>query len=201
MGFIERIKELIKKNHITSNKMLMDLGLAKGSMYSWQMRGTIPNAETMSKIADYFGVTVDYLVNGTTTPVSDVVMVPIYGNVAAGEGMFADNEIIGIQPVFSAMVKNIGECFCLRVSGDSMLPLIQDGSTILVRKQSSVDSGTYAVVLIDDNNGVVKKVIYDADSVTLVSINPNYPPRTFAGEDLKRLIVLGSVVQIITTIN
>lgn len=197
--FLNKVNDLITKHGITKNRLLTDLNLSKNSFVDWQKSGRLPNGETLKKIADYFGVSVDYLL-GNNTPTSDVVFVPIYGRVAAGSGMFADDEVIGTQPIFSALVKNIGECFCLKVSGDSMLPRIQDGDTILVRKQSSVDSGSYAVVLIDDENGVVKKVKYDDDNITLISINPNYPPRTFSGADVQRLQVIGEVIQIISTL-
>ena len=198
--FYDVLNSLMKSKKVSRQDLTTALSIGKNQIKYWETHDNIPNMETLKKIADYFDVSVDYLLGNNTIPVSDVVFVPIYGKVAAGAGMFANDEIIGEQPVFSAMVKNIGECFCLRVSGDSMLPRIQDGDIILVRKQSSVDSGSYAVVLIDDENGVVKKVIYDKDSVTLISINPNYPPRTFSGADLQRLQVLGEVIQIISTL-
>ena len=200
--FLEKLLNLISERGITKNKLLTDLKINHNAFVAWERRGTIPSGETLLKIADYFGVSVDYLLGiRSAIPISDAVFVPIYGKVAAGEGMFADDEIIGEQPIFPTLVKNIDECFCLRVSGDSMLPRIQDGDIILVRKQTSVDSGTYAVVLIDDENGVVKKVVYDKDSVTLISINPNYPPRTFSGAELQRIQVIGKVIQCISNFN
>lgn len=59
--FIHRLKLLIEQKGITKNKMLTDLSLGKNSFINWESRGTIPNGETLSRIADYFGVTVDYL--------------------------------------------------------------------------------------------------------------------------------------------
>ena len=61
MSFIENVLALIDRNGISKNKMLKDLGLAKGSISNWQERGTVPSGETLSKIAAYFGVSVDYL--------------------------------------------------------------------------------------------------------------------------------------------
>lgn len=61
MSFIENILNLISQKGITKNKMLKDLGLAKGSVANWQDRGTIPSGETLSKISAYFGVSTDYL--------------------------------------------------------------------------------------------------------------------------------------------
>ena len=45
---------------------------------------------------------------------------------------------------------------------------------MLVRCQSSVDSGSYAVVMIDEEDGVVKKIVYGPDFIELHSINPMY---------------------------
>ena len=59
--FLERTLELIEKKNISKNKLLTDLKLSKNSFVDWQNRGTIPSAETIEKIADYFGVTTDYL--------------------------------------------------------------------------------------------------------------------------------------------
>ena len=65
-----------------------------------------------------------------------------------------------------------GDYFYLRVVGDSMSPKIENDDLVLVHKQSSVDSGNYAVVVVDDENGCVKKVKYDSDWIELHSINP-----------------------------
>ncbi len=84
----------------------------------------------------------------------------------------------------------------LRVVGDSMYPVFMEGDLVLVRCQTSVDSGSYAVVTIDDEDGVVKKVVYDRDFIELQSINPMYPPRRFEGEEVLRIRVFGLVKEI-----
>ena len=63
--FLERTLELIEKKNISKNKLLTDLGLGKNSFVNWSERGTVPSAETIEKIADYFGVTTDYLLGRT----------------------------------------------------------------------------------------------------------------------------------------
>ena len=60
--FIETLKGLMSEKKVTTNKMLTDLGLGKNSMVNWTKRGTIPNGETLQKLADYFNVSVDYLI-------------------------------------------------------------------------------------------------------------------------------------------
>ena len=44
-----------------------------------------------------------------------------------------------------------------------MYPEFQDGDHVLVRVQSSVDSGDYGIVLIDCDSAVIKKITYGDD--------------------------------------
>ena len=89
---------------------------------------------------------------------------------------------------------------CIKVSGDSMYPKIEDGDIIVVRKQSSVDNGQIAVVLIDGEEGVVKKVNSGKNFMELLSINPMYPPRLFENEEVERISIVGLVKQIIKNV-
>lgn len=65
MSFVERIEKLLNDARIPKNKMLEDLSLSVNSFSNWRNRGTIPGGDTLQKIADYFGVTVDYLLGKT----------------------------------------------------------------------------------------------------------------------------------------
>lgn len=62
MTLRERIKELCKKNGVSLNKLEDELGFAKG--YMSKLDKSTPNAVKIQKIADYFGVSVDYLMTG-----------------------------------------------------------------------------------------------------------------------------------------
>ena len=61
MTFIDRIEKLLIDTGISKKTMLNDLSLGINTFSNWKNRGTIPSGETLQKIADYFGVTVDYL--------------------------------------------------------------------------------------------------------------------------------------------
>lgn len=75
MDTLDRILELLSKKGISKNKLLQDLNLGKNTFVNWESRGTSPNGETLSKIADYFGVTTDYLLGredkNTENPATD----------------------------------------------------------------------------------------------------------------------------------
>ena len=76
-----------------------------------------------------------------------------------------------------------------------MSPKIEDGDRILVRRQDSVENGSVAVVMIDDE-AVVKKIKYGKNWVELHSFNPYYPVRRFEKSELMHLRVVGLVKEV-----
>lgn len=59
--FYNKFLELVKREKRTKKYVLDELGIPKGTCDQWRQRGSTPNAETVQKIADYFGVSVAYL--------------------------------------------------------------------------------------------------------------------------------------------
>ncbi len=123
------------------------------------------------------------------------IMLPVIGRVAAGISCHAEDNIEGYEYAPKDIVSNREEYVYLRVQGDSMAPMIMEDDLALIRCQSSIDSGTIAVVLIDGEDGVIKRVRYGDDWIELVSENPYYPPRRFSGEDVLRIRVFGKVIE------
>ena len=72
MTFTDKVRELLSQKNISINKMLTDLGLGKGTFATWEKRGTVPGGETLNKLADYFGVSVDYLLGKSYTEQEEV---------------------------------------------------------------------------------------------------------------------------------
>ncbi len=62
----ERIKLLAEKQKISIRKVEEDLDFGNGTLNRW--RKNTPGADKLSKVADYFGVTTDYLLGRTETP-------------------------------------------------------------------------------------------------------------------------------------
>lgn len=59
MTIFERIKELSKKRNISVKELALQLGFSENLFYRWKT--TNPKAEDLAKVADYFNVSVDYL--------------------------------------------------------------------------------------------------------------------------------------------
>ena len=63
MTVFERIEKLRKDKKISQGKLEKELGFSNGSISKW--RNSTPTYERLQKVADYFGVSVDYLMTGT----------------------------------------------------------------------------------------------------------------------------------------
>lgn len=59
MGVYERIQDLCKINDISVTSLEFELGLGKGLIGKW--RKISPNIISLQKVANYFGVSLDYL--------------------------------------------------------------------------------------------------------------------------------------------
>lgn len=65
MTVFERIESLRKSQKISQGKLEKELGFSNGSISKWKT--SMPTLERLQKIADYFGVTIDYLTTGEET--------------------------------------------------------------------------------------------------------------------------------------
>ena len=61
MKFTDTLLKLVNEKGITKNKLMTDLEFGSGTFATWESRGTIPSGEILAKIADYFNVSIDYL--------------------------------------------------------------------------------------------------------------------------------------------
>lgn len=91
----------------------------------------------------------------------EMVNVPILGNVAAGEPLFAEENIEDYFPIPAEMVPN-SEVFMVHVRGESMINVgILDGDNVLVQQQSTAKDGEMVVALVEDSATV--KTFYKED--------------------------------------
>ena len=91
----------------------------------------------------------------------EVVNVPMIGQVAAGEPILAEQNIVDYFPIPVEYMPN-SESFMLKVKGESMINAgILNGDTVLVQRQSTAQNGEMVVALVDDSATV--KTFYKED--------------------------------------
>lgn len=69
MTVFERIEELRKSTGISQGKLEKELGFSNGSISKW--KNSTPKSDRLQKLADYFGVSVEYLMTGKENESSD----------------------------------------------------------------------------------------------------------------------------------
>ena len=221
MSIAYNIKMLRTSHKLSQSELGKIAGVSDKAVSSWETGGKIPRMGAIQKIADYFGITKsdiieDYSDTNTsktfessninpapaeiTSNISmvnggqNIYSIPVFGTVSAGFGTYAESEIIDYIPVVINNPADVEDTISIKVAGDSMYPMISDNDIIIVRRQTSVDSGDIAVVLVDNTEGLAKRVVYGSTWIELQSINEQYPTQRFDGAEVTRLRVLGKVV-------
>lgn len=104
------------------------------------------------------------------------VYIPMLGFIAAGQPIDLPDDYTFDDVVAMPCTKEAEQAdFALQIKGDSMYPLIEDGETILVKKQSSARDGQIVVASIN-NATTLKKFYQFSDHVELHAINKKYEP-------------------------
>ena len=88
MTFADRVLGLLKDKQITTAKMLSDLELGKNQLTYWKKHGNTPSGDTVNKIANYLGVSINYLLTGEPSEQKNIPL-----NAEASNGM-KENETI-----------------------------------------------------------------------------------------------------------
>ena len=60
----ERFSELLEEKGITPYKLHKDTGIATATLSDWKNGKSVPKQDKLMKIADYFGVSLEYLMTG-----------------------------------------------------------------------------------------------------------------------------------------
>lgn len=114
--------------------------------------------------------------------------IPVIGTIAAGEPILAVENI----EEYIDLDEKISADFALRAKGDSMVGAnIFDGDIVFIRKQSDVDDGEIAAVIIDDS-ATLKRVFKFENQVILRAENPKYKPILLNGD--KSVYIVGKAV-------
>ena len=211
-NFGDKLKECRKAKNMTLEELALkynrrfDGGMSKGTLSKYENNKQEPLVSVVTNLTELLDISSDYLLGRSDNPNLDfntasstndnVYPIPVFNSVSAGIGRLADTVPDEFVPTFLPYGASPENYIRVNVSGDSMSPLIDDGSQILVRLQSSVENGSIAVVMVDDEDAFVKKINYGNNWIELESINPYYPIRKFENSDTSRVSVLGIVKQV-----
>ncbi len=123
-----------------------------------------------------------------------VTHVPLVGDVAAGTGVLAAENIEEVMPLPSDFTGE-GDLFMLRVRGDSMIEVgILDGDFVVASKQPTANNGDVVVAGIPDGEATVKTFSRNGNQVILSPANSTWLPMEFSEEEIT---IYGKVVSVL----
>lgn len=173
--------------------------------YSRYESGIIrPDPAMLIKISEILNTTVDYLLgrdeinpNKLTNylgPVVENKKIPIIGSVKCGPNGLAYEYLEGYVFVDDSLTGDVTAFVC---KGDSMKDIgISNGDIAIVRRQCTIENGELAVVIINGEEGTLKRVRYHDNVMILEAANPVYPPRIFSGKEMNVVKIFGKVIQV-----
>lgn len=213
MGRIaENLKYLRKKKGLTQQQFADIMEIKRSLVGAYEEDRAEPKYDLLNKIANYFELSIDDLVNEkindkwSPKPKSDAANLRVlsitvdhedkenieFVNVKASAGYlngYADVEYVAELPKFSLPMFNQGTYRAFEIKGDSMLPL-PSGSVIIaeyVENWNDLKLNETAVI-ISKNEGIVYKRIaskFRSDKgIKLASDNAIYEPYVIPAEDI-----------------
>lgn len=207
MEFMDRINELCKERKISKRQLERDAGIGVGSSSKWKT--FTPNNATMTKLANYFGVSISYLTGESeyrndqeaqwAVQYDDDALkeesiryekgcrIPVFDYVPQD---LAPEDAIGWEEM-SYRIAKTGTFYGLIMMDDSMSPQINKGDTLLIKQQDAIDDGQIA--LVDYDGHMIRKIIRQDDGVILQPFNPGHRPIYIA--DISNLKIIGRVMQ------
>lgn len=205
--FAERLKNAMDYRKKTITDISENCNLSKGIISNYLSGRFVAKQKNIYKIATYLAVSPSYLIgvseemflkndaltlNYDDIKLLDKIKIPLLGEIACGTPIYASED----RESYVEIGTTINADFCLKCKGDSMIGArIHDGDIVFVKKQSIVNNGEIAVVIIN-NEATLKRVFYEKEKEKLVlqAENPTYAPLVYVGEELNEIRILGKAV-------
>ena len=172
--FKSKIKELRKKNNLTQEGLAKLLNVERSTITKWESGAAKPTADKLKTVANIFQTTIDVLLQDDEN-VSEVIKISILNDVISKEKVGTLD--IPKDPYIA------GDYFALEVKDDSMSPRLLPADIIIVRYQSNVRDGDFAVLDINGNE-FIRKVIKLRDGIKLMPLNQNYEQHSYSNDEL-----------------
>lgn len=207
-----RLKQQRLDAGLTQSELAQMLSVKQNTYSNWE-RGTIrPNIDCLNVLSRIYGVSIDYLIGRSDTPydiprpapsTDHSVWIPIVGRIAAGLPTEAIEDIPSTADLdeweeIDAKMARSGEYIALRIRGKSMEPRFVEGDVVIIRRQPDCESGDIAVVIVNGDEGTVKRIKKERGGMWILPLNPAFEPVFYSDSQIKSLPVhiFGKVVEL-----
>lgn len=202
MNTAEILKSLREQHGLSQQEVADKLKIDRTTYVKYESGSSKP-VRKLSELAALFGVTTDYLLGNAIDPASltnylgpvvENKKIPIIGSVKCGPNGLAYEYLQGYVFIDDGLTGDITAFIC---KGDSMKDIgISNGDIAIVRRQCTIENGELAVVIINGEEGTLKRVRYHDNVMILEAANPAYPSRIFSGKEMNIVKIFGKVIQV-----
>ena len=198
---MNRLSQLRQEKGLNMREAARQLGMPYTTYVNYEKGTREPNSETLIALAEFYGVSIDYLLcktgasNGVEIPpgfqpMPKMKKVPLIGAIACGEPITAIENREGEIDA----PENMNCDFALRCKGDSMIGAgIHDGDAVYIRIQPEVENGEIAAVRIGDE-ATLKRVYLHSDYIELSPENSAYESIIRRREEMNDVHIEGKAV-------
>ena len=212
---MNNLKLLRKRRNLSQQEVADAVNVARSTYTQYETGKRLPSIDVLTKLAEYFDSTVDYLLGREEEPEpigkpvdpaefppqtlirqplpdpeNETALIPILGSVRAGYDYIAEQEMLGWLKVEENFASLHRKAYALYVKGDSMAPEIHHNDIAICLPDQEIRDNDVAVVCVNGDEGTVKRVRFDADGLTLLPANPRYKPHHYSAEDVDTLPVI-----------
>lgn len=198
--FSKRLSEMMQQENINQVELSRIIGVSESTVGKWILCKSMPRMGIIQKLADHFHVGKSYFLEEApkdNSPTGRGVRIPVLGRVVAGIPIEAVEEILDYEEITPELAAT-GEFFALQVRGDSMLPKLEEGDVVIVKKQEDVETGDIAIVLVNGDEATIKQIKKVDGGIMLYGFNPDvYEPHFYSNQQIEELPVriLGKVIE------
>lgn len=202
MKISSKLYKLRTECDLTQEEFAKIAGVSAKSVSAWELGTRDPKIQPIRNICTHFGIDMNVFIDenidyhkpdlpSNVRHITQMKKIPLVGTIACGTPILAEENITD----YIDMPGHIRADYALTCKGDSMINAgIRDGDIVYIRKQSQVENGQIAAVLIGGEEATLKR-FYNVDgNVTLNAENPAYLPITFIEGDAVNVRVIGLAV-------
>ncbi|PIA70949.1 c repressor [Ectopseudomonas toyotomiensis] len=208
-AFLQRLQRLVQIAG-SANALAKRSGISQSGIQRY-LKGGEPTRKMLITLAECTGVSLVWLMTGKGDEVERheplagdddaYAYVPLYdARCSAGSGAWNERSRVLVNLSFtrySLRKKGLtpSDLACLRVDGDSMLGLLDDGDTVMIDLSRNALEGEGVYVVMLDDHLYAKRLQRQFDgSVLIISHNKEYQPMTVPKDRLSELHIIGRVV-------
>lgn len=189
---MNKILELRKAAFLSQRELADAINVHQTAISQWETGKTFPDMGTAQALADYFRVSVDYILGRTDIfqEISKGIRIPVLGIIPAGIPIEAIEDVLDHEEISADWTHGGKEYFALKIRGNSMSPKYLENDVVIFLKSEDCNSGDECAVTINGNDATFKRVIKQNGGIVIQPLNASdFEPEFYSNHDIENLPV------------